>query len=168
MNPSGKIPAIKFEHGATLWESSTIIRYLCRANAREDLLPTAPLAAAQVEAWMDWAGAFADAVSKLRKAYKPADATLEQVKAANESIRPVLQIVETQLAGRDYIAGDAFSCADMALGVWAHRLWRCPEALRPTELPNLYAWIGRLQTRPAYQEHVMAKVSAGPQAFRGG
>jgi glutathione S-transferase len=36
-----------------LWESNTICRYLAAQAGREDLLPSAPVARARVEQWMD-------------------------------------------------------------------------------------------------------------------
>lgn len=168
MNPAGRIPTVRFEDGTSLWESNTIIRYLCRTHGGEHLLPNESYEGAKVEAWMDWSQAFANAVSRLRKAYKPADATMGDVSKAQTSIRPVLEILDAQLNGQDYVVGQAFSCADIALGVWAHRLWRCPDDCRPAGLPALYGWIGRLQQRHPYQTHVMEKVSAGPQRFQGG
>ncbi|MEL7546246.1 MAG: glutathione S-transferase family protein [Pseudomonadota bacterium] len=168
MNPAGRIPAIRLEDGNSLWESNTIIRYLCAMYGGESLLPTDFRARANVEAWMDWSPAFANAISQLRKAYKPADATMERVEHVNVAIRPVLEILDTQLQDRAFILGDDFGCADIALGVWAHRLWRVPEDCRPKDLPALYGWIERLQQRPAYEIHVMEQVSAGPQRFQGG
>lgn len=168
MNPAGRIPTVRFEDGTSLWESNTIIRHLCRTRGGAHLLPIEPYTGAKVEAWMDWSQAFANAVSRLRKAYKPADATMDDVAKAQASIRPVLEILNTQLNGKDHVAGNTFSCADISLGVWAHRLWRCPPECRLADLPYLDAWIGRLQTRLAYQEHVMDKVSAGKQSLGGG
>ena len=168
MCPSGKIPAIKFADGETLWESNAIIRYLCAAKDETDFLPNDQLRRAQVEAWMDWSPAFQTSISRLRKAYKPAGAKQADIDAVLKQIEPDLQILERQLSGQDYVMGSAISAADFALGVWAHRLWRCPPEAKPKNTPGIWKWIERLQARPAYQQHVMAKVSAGPQSVGGG
>ena len=168
MCPSGNIPAIRVQTGETLWESNTIIRYLCTQDPERRYLSRAPLERARTEAWMDWAGAFQTAVSSIRKSYKPASATQEQIDAALARAAPALQVLNTQLEHRNFVMGDNITAADFALGVWAQRLWRCPAVAKPHELEAMWAWIQRLQVRPAYQSHVMEKVSAGPQSVGGG
>ena len=168
MNPSGKIPAVDLDNGQTLWESNAIIRYLCTTDSKARFLPKNDLDRAHIEAWMDWANAFQTAVSSIRKSYKPVEVTQADIDATVAQVKPVLQILDTQLESREYVAGDNLTAADFALGVWAHRLWRCPSVAKPSDLDSLWAWIDRLQTRPAYQEHVMEKVSAGPQLVGGG
>lgn len=168
MCPSGKIPAIRLSGGQCLWESNAIIRYLCSVDPGQRFLPEEALDRAYVEAWMDWSGALQGAVSMIRKAYKPVDAAEDQISAALERAQPVLSVLEGQLQRNEYVVGDRFSAADIALGVWAHRLWRCPDDAKPRRLNAVWDWLGRLQDRPAYQRHVMAKVSAGPQFVGGG
>ncbi|MEO1304263.1 MAG: glutathione S-transferase family protein [Pseudomonadota bacterium] len=168
MCPSGKIPAIKLADGETLWESNAIIRYFCAAQDGDDFLSDDHLRRAKIEAWMDWSPAFQAAVSSIRRAYKRGSAKQADIDVVLKQVEPNFMILERQLSGRDYVMGSAISAADFALGVWAHRLWRCPPEAKPTNTPATWAWIERLQARPAYQEHVMAKVSAGPQSIGGG
>ncbi|MDU7867976.1 MAG: glutathione S-transferase, partial [Pantoea sp.] len=53
LNPNSLVPVL-LDDDFVLWESNSICRYLARKAGREDLLPTAPRAAAEVEHWMDW------------------------------------------------------------------------------------------------------------------
>jgi glutathione S-transferase len=53
LNPNGLVPVLITE-GGVLWESNTIARYLAGLAGRDDLLPAAPFARAEVERWMDW------------------------------------------------------------------------------------------------------------------
>lgn len=53
LNPNSLVPVL-LDGDFVLWESNSICRYLARKAGREDLLPTAPQAAAEVERWMDW------------------------------------------------------------------------------------------------------------------
>src|ERR1700712_2485946 len=55
LNPNALVPVL-VDGDAVLWESNTICRYLAGRQGRDDLLPTAPLARARVEQWMDWQG----------------------------------------------------------------------------------------------------------------
>ena len=168
MNPSGKIPAVQLENGQALWESNAIIRYLCALEPTHRYLPLDPLERARIEAWMDWAGALQNAVSRIRKAYKPAGATQSDIDAELDQVAPILRVLDTQLAGQNFVMGHDITAADFALGVWAHRLWRCPPVAKPQEMDAIWKWLERLQARPAYREHVMEKVSAGPQNVGGG
>src|SRR5471030_2932952 len=53
MNPHGRVPVLK--DGATaIWESNTIVRYLCARYSSGERCPAEPDARAQAEAWMDW------------------------------------------------------------------------------------------------------------------
>ncbi|MEL7103211.1 MAG: glutathione S-transferase family protein [Pseudomonadota bacterium] len=168
MNPSGKIPTVRLENGQALWESNAIIRYLCAIDPTHKYLPIDPFERAKTEAWMDWAGALQNAVSRIRKAYKPAGATQSDISSELEQVAPTLRVLNTQLAGQNFVMGHDISVADFALGVWAHRLWRCPPVAKPRGLDAIWKWLERLQARPAYREHVMEKVSAGPQHVGGG
>lgn len=168
MSPSGKIPAVTIDNGASLWESNTIIRYICALDPAARFLATDPLQRAKTEAWMDWSGAFQEAVSRIRKAYKPAEATQSEINTALEQVGPVFQILNSQLSGKKFVVGDDLTAADFALGVWGHRLWRCPDEAKPQGINAIWNWLERLQSRPAYREHVMDKVSAGPQSLGGG
>ena len=165
MQPAGRIPAVRLPGGATLWESNAVIRYLTATHATGGLMPADPIVRARADAWMDWSAAFADAVSGIRSAYRSADATPEAIAAARTRSLPVLHVLEQALDRQDFVMGDTMTMADLSLGVWGHRLHRCPEGARPADLPAVDAWLARLRTRAAYREHVVAHVSARPQTI---
>lgn len=165
LQPAGRIPLLCLPSGEALWESNTIIRYLAASHPQSAFLPQAALARARVESWMDWSNAFSTAIGTLRKRYKAPGATEEQVFETAREIRPILLIVETQLSNQPYVAGATLTAADFALGVWGHRLFRCPEPVPLKSYPALRSWLSRLQARPAFQTHVVAQVSAGPQVL---
>ena len=64
-----------------------------------------------------------------------------------------LTVLDAHLEDRDYVAGDALTVGDVALGPTIYR-WLTLEIDRPA-LPNLQAWHDRLSERPPYREHVM-------------
>lgn len=167
MQPAGRIPALQLPTGDTLWESNTIVRYLAAVHPASGFLPQAALPRARVEAWMDWAVEFARAVGALRRAYKAGDATVASVTAAVEAVNPTLRVLEQRLLDRRFVAGASLTTADFALGVWGHRLFRSPEPVPLGSFPALRGWLSRLQARPAFQTHVVAKVSVGPQPLGG-
>ena len=74
---------------------------------------------------------------------------------AVEEATPLIDILDAQLADKDYLNGAALSIADFPAGTLIHRwmTWTPPQA-RPSH-PNVEAWYARLSQRPAYQEHVL-------------
>lgn len=163
LQPAGRIPAVRLPSGATLWESGAIIRYFTAVHDMGGTMPADPLVRARAEAWMDWSSAFGAAVGTIRNAYRGQAATIATVTAAVARARPVLEVLDRALADRAFLIGDTLTIADLALGVWGHRLHRCPPEVRPAGLPALDAWLARLRARPAYVEHVVAQVSVRPQ-----
>ncbi len=156
MNPNATVPTLVMPHGFTLWESNSILRYLCRTQPGGNVFyPEAPEARADVERWMDWT--LASLNEPMRVIFwtfvrtPEAERDLPAAARARDGAEKLWRIVEAQLAGRDYIAGP-LSIADMTMGGFLHRWFQLPVA-RP-ELPNLAAWYGRLCARQAYQAHV--------------
>ncbi len=168
MNPAGAIPSVVLADGRTLWESNAIIRYLCAEHSLGGLCPADAVMRAQAEAWMDWASAFGRAVGAIRHAYRAKGATMGDGLAAVDVAALVIAILDHRLAdGRSFVMGEALTIADLSLGVIAHRLTRCPEGLNTARFGAIFAWYARLALRPAFQTHVVACVSAGPQRVGG-
>lgn len=158
MSPAGQAPCLALRDGATLWRSNAIIRYLCTAYAVGALIPVDAYQRAHVEAWMDWSHDFADAVLILREALRP-EATSGALDAALERAVPAFNVLNTRLRGRNYVMGDEITAADFALGAWAHMLWLCPRKALPSGFEAIWDWTRRLQSRPAYQAHVVDKLT---------
>jgi glutathione S-transferase len=57
------------------------------------------------------------------------------------------EILDRHLAGRDFVVGDRFSIADIALGCAAHRWLNLPA--ERAERPALRRWYERIAARPA-------------------
>ncbi len=165
LNPNAQVPVIT-EAGAdgqppfVLWESNTICRYLAARESRDDLLPTAPRERARVEQWMDWQATELNPawryafMSLVRQSPAHQDAALRL--AGIERWNRAMQILEGQLSrGHDFVAGDAFTLADIVLGLSTCR-WRMTpfDALVPRPvLPAVQAWLARLRQRPGFRQH---------------
>jgi len=55
INPCHTCPTLEFDDGTAIWESCTIMRYLCRSNANgHKLYPSDPKVAAKIDMVMDW------------------------------------------------------------------------------------------------------------------
>ncbi len=154
-NPNGLVPVI-VDEGFVLWESNTICRYLAARHGRADLLPADAQARARVEQWMDWqAGELNNAwryafMALVRQS--PAHRDAAAIEASRDSWNRHMQILDTQLAHTGaYVAGPAFTLADIVLGLSVHR-WLMTPIVRP-ELPAVASYVRRLSQRPAFMPH---------------
>jgi glutathione S-transferase len=154
MNPNAKVPTL-VDGELVIWESNTILRYLCNTSAGgARLYPPDPAARSQVERWMDWQlsalyapylGCFKEA--KKTDAERAASATWA---ADARELGVQLQILEKGIGDRPFIAGGDLSIADIALGPIVDRCLKFPVAL--PALPSVGAWRDRLAARPAYKK----------------
>ena len=156
MNPHGRVPVLK-DGETAIWESNTIVRYLCAAYAPGRLCPTAPLERAAVEAWMDWGLAtLQPAIMGLfwgfyRTPAAQRDAERNRQFAAQAAAAMVT--LDAWLAERRFVAGAGFSMADISVGTLMHRYFGM-EISRP-RTAHVDAWRGRLAERIPYRLNVM-------------
>ena len=154
MNPTGLVPTID-DDGFTLWESHTIVRYLCARHSAGTLWPTDVRARADAERWMDWAFAFQSAMRNvfwglIRTPPEKRDANaIEDGKRKTLALLPVL---EQTLARQPYVAGKSLTMGDIPIGCEVQRYMRVPIERPP--FPAVEAWFERLRQRPAFVQHV--------------
>jgi len=153
MNPNGLVPTIE-DDGFVLSESNAIVRYLAARHRATGLWPEALQARAQVDRWMEWQSteftpAMRDAFWQLvRVAPEARDArAIEASRAKGEKLAGIL---DAHLAGRAWIAGDAFTLADLVNGCAAHRWLNLPMPREPR--PHLERWYAALKSRPASRQ----------------
>lgn len=155
LNPNGLVPVIN-DDGFVLWESNAICRYLAGRQGRRDLLSTDPRARAPVEQWMDWqAGELNNAwryafMALSRKS--PAHTDAAAIAASGHNWNRHMQILDAQLDRTGaYVAGPAFTLADIALGLSVHR-WLMTPIERPA-LPAVAAYVERLGQFAGFVHH---------------
>lgn len=158
MNPNATVPTLVMPSGYTLWESNTILRYLCRTQPGGNALyPEAPEARADVERWMDWTLASMNEPMRVLfwtyvRTPEP-ERDMEAVARALPQAGRLWRIVEeVALGDRPFLAPGGFSVADIALGGFLHRWFALP--IERPDLPRLRAWYERLLQRPGYRTHV--------------
>ena len=154
-NPNALVPVIDDE-GFVLWESNTICRYLAAKHGRGDLLPADAAGRARVEQWMDWqAGELNNAwryafMALVRQS--PAHTDKPAIESSRHNWSRHMQILDAQLDKTGaYVAGSAFTLADVVLGLSVHR-WLMTPIVRP-ELPAVAAYTERLRQRAGFQQH---------------
>jgi glutathione S-transferase len=160
INPHGRVPTIQ-DGDRIVWESNSILRYLCTVYGGAHLHPVEPFRRSEVERWMDWqlASLNPPMTTMLLGYYRtPADkrdpVALEAARL--EAIR-CWTIVENFIAGRRYLAGEELTLADIGNGILVHR-WHDYPIERP-ELPNIKAWYRTLSRRPGFAQHALGPIA---------
>jgi glutathione S-transferase len=161
LNPNGRVPLLQ-DGAFTLWESNSIVRYLCAKHDHGGLYPASPETRALGERWMDWQlSTLVVPVSTVfwnlirRPAAERDAAAIAQ--AAREA-EGALLLLDRHLAEHRFVAGEHFSMGDIPVGATAHRWLALPGLERPA-VPALRAWHERLAARAAFREHVMLPLS---------
>lgn len=162
MNPNARIPTL-VEGDFVLWESNSIMRYLCLAHGRgTPIYPEAPRRRAGVDRWLDWTLSTVQPVDRpvfwgiVRT--PPAERDMVQVQKDADAAAEVWAIVDRLLAGRPYLEGDDFTLADLALGAFARRWLGVAGIKRPSQ-PQLDRWLADLAKRPGYRSYVAPPMS---------
>jgi GST-like protein len=159
VNPNSKIPALMDHSGAApirVFESGAILQYL--AEKFGAFLPTEPAARAECLSWLFWqmgsapylGGGFGHFY-----AYAPSKMEYPINRFAMEAKRQ-LDVLDKRLAVSEYIAGDAYTIADIAIWPWygglvKGRLYGAAEFLAVHEYKHVMRWADAIDARPAVQ-----------------
>ncbi|WP_020481665.1 glutathione S-transferase family protein [Methylomonas sp. MK1] len=168
MNPNGRIPVI-VDDNITIWESNSIVRYLCAQYSHDWLWAKTPAKRSLAERWMDWelATLQPDFLDLFWSFYRTPEALHDHQKIQNASERcqKHLAMLDAHLAEQTFLAGDEFSMGDIPV---ATSLYRYFEMGIPTpQIPNVRRWNGALAERKPYREHIMTPFDelCGRQTF---
>jgi glutathione S-transferase len=152
LNPNGKVPTL-VDGDVVVWESNTILRYLCsKLPGGAALHPTEPAARSQIERWMDWQLASLNApyLGVFKESKKKEEERGAGFGADVKELSAQLEILEKGTAGRPWLAGANFSIADICLGPVIDRALAFPVTL--PAIPSLRAWRDKLAARDAYKK----------------
>lgn len=148
LNPNGQVPVL-LDGDIVLWESNAILIHLAWTSGR--LLPNDTARRAEALQWLVWQA------SELNPAWSYAVMALirrtpgyddpARISASMEQWTTKMRILEAQLSGADFVVGDEFSIADIALGLSVHR-WMMTPCDKPA-LRAVTAYHDRLRQRPA-------------------
>ncbi|ABM34978.1 glutathione S-transferase [Paracidovorax citrulli] len=148
LNPNGLVPLIEDE-STTLWESNTIVRYLCARHAPGDLYPEDLPTRFLAEQWMDWQQTTLNPAGRdafLQWIRTPAaQRDPEAIARSVAATEPLMELLDAHLARHAYLAGDRFTMADIPVGCEIHRWWGLPQE-RPAR-PHLERWFSALRAR---------------------
>ena len=154
-NPNGLVPVI-VDGDFVLWESNTILRYLAGYYGTPSLLPLEPRARAAVEKWIDWQATELNAswryafMAVVRK--NPAFDDPRQIAASTKEWTRMLAILDDRLTATGaFVAGKAFTLADIPIGLSVNRWFMTP--LERPSFSAVDAYYERLSARPAFLKH---------------
>jgi GST-like protein len=157
INPNSKIPAL-LDNSTTpatrVFESGSILLYL--AEKFGEFLPTEPAKRAECLNWLFWQMGSAPMLGGgFGHFYSYAPEKLEYpINRYTMEVKRQLDVLDKQLADNDYIAGDDYTIADMAIFPWygalvLNEVYEAAEFLQAHEYKNVVAWAKRINERPA-------------------
>jgi GST-like protein len=172
VNPNSKIPALLDRSGPTpirVFESGAILTYL--AEKFGAFLPTEPAARAETLSWLFWQMGSAPLVGGgfgHFYAYAPVKIEYAIDRYAMETKRQ-LDVLDKRLAQNEYVAGDTYTIADMAIFPWYGALakgflYEAGEFLSVHEYRHVIRWADQLLARPAVQRGRMVNRTTGEPA----
>ncbi|WP_288254312.1 glutathione binding-like protein [uncultured Hydrogenophaga sp.] len=163
ISPNNKIPAIIDPNGPggqpiSLFESGAILVYL--ASKFDRFLPKGDRERFKVLEWlmfqMGGVGPMLGQAHHFRL-YAPEKLEYAINRYTNEAKR-LYGVMDRQLAGQEWIAGNEYTIADIAIFPWL-RSWQ-NQGIDWADFPNLKVWFDRIAARPAVQRGVAVLADA--------
>jgi glutathione S-transferase len=148
-NPDGRVPVLETDDGDFIPESGAILLYLAEGTA---FLPSDRRERARVHQWMFFEQNRLEADLAVARFIKLTgrDAKYPEVFASLLARgRDALVTIDRALAdGRPFIAGDAYTVADIALYAYAH--CGADAGADPREHDQLPPWLARVEATPGF------------------
>jgi GSH-dependent disulfide-bond oxidoreductase len=168
-NPNSKIPAL-MDHSVSpaqrVFESASILMYL--AEKFDEFLPKDPRKRTEAISWLFWqmgsapllGGGFGHFY-----AYAPVKIEYAIDRYAME-VKRQLDVLDRHLAENEYMAGDEYSIADMAIWPWYGAVvlgvvYNAGEFLSVHEYKNVLRWTKQIGERPAVKRGRMVNSTNG-------
>lgn len=159
LNPLGKIPVLVDHDGAAqgqpIFESGVILMYLADTYAPQLLAPAGE-ARWEVLKWlmfqMSTAGPMLGQLNHFQ--FLPSEAESYAAKRYREQAARVYRSFDDRLAGHEWVGGDDYSIADIAMYPWSAYVSR--HGFELADFPNLIAWRDRIDQRAPVRQAVRA------------
>ena len=157
-HPLAKIPLLEVD-GRPLPDSSAICAYLEKIQPQPALYPSDPFDHARAVWFEEFAdgglvnGAgpfFQQRVLGPLVFKRPCDEAIVQ-KAATETLPPLFDYLEQELGGNDYLVGNRFTIADLAVGSILVNYKHGKGEIDAARWPKLAAYVERIHSRPSFK-----------------
>jgi GSH-dependent disulfide-bond oxidoreductase len=169
INPNSKIPAMldrSTDPATKLFESGSMLVYL--AEKFQAFLPTEHYKRAATMNWLMWqmgAAPFVGGGFGHFYAYAPFKIEYAISRYAMETKRQ-LHVLDAHLAHNEYMAGDEYTIADMAIWPWYRAIlqdaYQAQEFLGVSEYRNVHRWVDLIAARPAVKRGRRVNRTSGP------
>lgn len=169
VNPNSKIPALldtTTDEPTRVFESGAILLYL--AEKFNSFLPTDPRKRTEALSWLFWQMGSAPYLGGgFGHFYAYAPFKIEYcIDRFSMETKRQLDVLDRHLANNDYMAGDEYSIADMAIWAWygalvLGRLYSAAEFLDVESYKHVFTWAKKIDQRPAVQKGTMVNRAWG-------
>ena len=153
INPKGYVPTLELDNGERLTEGPAIVQYIADQAPAKQLAPAAgTMARYRLQEWLNFV------TSEIHKTYSPLfnPAVPEDYKTiARDKLNDRYRWIDSQLEGKSYLMGDAFSVADAYLFTVTN--WAKHVGLDLAPYKHVGAYMARVAARPAVQEAMKAE-----------
>jgi glutathione S-transferase len=153
INPKGVVPTLERDDGSVLTEAAAIVQYIADRAPPNTLAP--PVGSDQRYRLIEWLNYIA---TELHKGFSPLfkPNTPEEYKTiVKESLAKQFAYVEQQLAGKQYLLGDAFTVADGYLFTILN--WTNFLKIDLSAYSNIKAFMARVAARPAVRSALQSE-----------
>ena len=151
LNPMGQVPLLVLPDGSTLSESNAMLLYLAEGTP---LLPADRYRRALVHQWLFFEQNTHEPSVAIARAWQKTHpeligkATPEQIANWHKRGNKALSVMEQALAASDWLVGDAYSVADIALYAYTHVAEDGGFDL--ADYPAIGAWLTRVTSQPGH------------------
>lgn len=155
LNPNGLIPTL-VDDGQPLWESNAIVRYLASRYSKAPFWPEDPIVRARSDAWTEWYNGTLWAnvrpllVQLVRTPEDKRDLAL--IESTKQQSLAAVTLLDRELQGRAYVAGNDFTFGDIPIGSALQRWYNLP--IKRPEHKALDAYYARLKERPGFKRWI--------------
>ncbi|MBO9527780.1 MAG: glutathione-dependent disulfide-bond oxidoreductase [Sphingobium yanoikuyae] len=170
VNPNSKIPAL-MDHSVSppqrVFESGAILLYLAEKFGK--FLPTDPAKRTAALSWLFWqmgsapilGGGFGHFLAYAPEKYE------YPINRYTMEVKRQLDVLDRHLAENDYLAGDEYSIADIAIwpwyaGVLLNRVYGAAEFLDAGSYTHVLRWANQIDARPAVKRGRIVNKTNGP------
>ncbi len=170
VNPNSKIPAL-MDHSVSppqrVFESGAILMYLAEKFGK--FLPTDPAKRTATLSWLFWqmgsapilGGGFGHFFAYAPEKYE------YPINRYTMEVKRQLDVLDRHLAQNEFVAGDEYTIADMAIWPWyggvvLNRAYEAGEFLDVASYKNVLRWAKQIDARPAVKRGRMVNKVNGP------
>jgi glutathione S-transferase len=154
-HPFGVIPVLD-DAGFVVYESRAIIRYLDRTLPGLALTPQTARDVARMDQWLSVDQSYVGPHTRTlanQRIVRPHQGLATEVDVAREAERQLgnaLGVIDRSLRGTRYLAGDAFSLADVSLAPYVGSLAMIGAEHLLADLPEVRRWWTDVTARPSW------------------